>query len=97
MVFSNDSVGGLTSTNSINSAISGENANVPAKLEELNKTYGTPNLISEVARQLVNGNGWRFFLGKSWGNSWEKVGTSWGNEGEIHGNILEHLEHHVGE
>ena len=27
----------------------GENANVPAKLEELNKTYGTPNLISEVA------------------------------------------------
>ena len=36
----------------------GENANVPAKLEELNKTYGTPNLISEVALEELLGVGW---------------------------------------
>ena len=36
----------------------GENANVPAKLEELNKTYGTPNLISEVALDELLGVGW---------------------------------------
>ena len=26
----------------------GDHSNVPAKLEELNKTYGTPNLISQA-------------------------------------------------
>ena len=30
----------------------GDHSNVPAKLEELNKTYGTPNLISQAESML---------------------------------------------
>lgn len=49
------SVGNLGFHSRLKFGVIGENANVPAKLEELNKTYGTPNLISEATYNRLPG------------------------------------------
>eukprot|EP00435_Cladocopium_sp_Y103_P066647 s385_g28.t3 len=49
------SVGNLGFHSRLKFGVIGENANVPAKLEELNKTYGTPNLISEATYNRLQG------------------------------------------
>ena len=57
---------------------------MPAKLEELNKTYGTPNLISEVALEELLG-----VVG--WVKSREHHGKSWKIIGKYMGKSCEHV------
>ena len=47
------SVGNLGFHSRLKFGVIGDNSNVPAKLEELNKTYGTSNLISEATCEKI--------------------------------------------